>query len=307
MCIVTEHSSKDWGFDLKYILLTGLTSAFLISSCGDDIKKTGNNSYTNNSSLVCLVDTDCDVSFVCEQELCVQTCATRTDCPPNLDCLQRVNGSESICVEVSVSNNINSNINSSINNTNNSTNNNETPLNINNMTYPPYFVLLTDTTTGEGCESSMGGEGQPGSDIVVVLVEDFEGTVLGYGEAIEWVEGSSANGNGFPNVYQNLDGTPPGFGDQCPESFDADTVASLGCGGYVLLRFLDNTGKPLSLDDSQQIRVLEYGAICGDSADDTFRISLCTDAVDATDGSITSCTIDLGAGSGLVVAEVRLP
>lgn len=266
------------------VLFVGLASTALFIACGD-------------SADSCLLDTDCEAGFVCEQEICVQTCTTRAECPSGSDCLQRANGTELICVEVP-----------GLNNNNNTNNNNTTPNNVNNNTSPLYHVLITDTTTGAGCTSTSGGQPDPGSDIAVVVLEDLEGTILGYGEAIEWFEGSEPEGNGFVDVYGNLDGSPPSFGDRCPEDFNAETVASLGCGGQVLVRFLDYTGKPLSLNESQQIRVLEYGQNCGGNADDSFRISLCTDPVSAElDGSLTSCTVVLGAGSGLVIGEVRIP
>ncbi len=264
------------------VLFVGLASTALFIACGD-------------SADSCLLDTDCEAGFVCEQEICVQTCTTRAECPSGSDCLQRANGTELICVEVP-----------GLNNNNNTNNNNTTPNNVNNNTSPLYHVLITDTTTGGGCTSTDGGEGDPGSDIAVVVLEDFEGTILGYGEALEWIEGSEPNGNGFPNIFTNLDGSPPSFGDQCPEDFNADTVASLGCGGKVLMRFL-NGGTPVILDDSTQVRVVEYGANCGGSADDSLRISLCTDPVSAATGVTTSCTVNLGSGSGLVVGEVSLP
>lgn len=309
MCVsfqdIRNFLKEKQGLDLKYLILAGIASSVLLTSCGDDIKKSKdhsnntnnastNNASTNNTGALCVLDVDCEVGFVCEQELCIQTCTTRAECPSGSDCLQRASGTELICVEVPGLNN------------DNNTNNNTAPNNLNNNASPLYHVLITDTTTGDGCSSTSGGEGDPGSDIAVVVLEDFEGNILGYGEALEWIEGSEPEGNGFLNIYANLDGTPPSFGDMCPEDYNPDTVASLGCGGQVLMRFL-NGGTPVILDDSTQVRVMEYGLNCGGSADDSFRILLCTDAFSAGDGSTSSCTVNLGEGSGLVYGEVQIP
>jgi len=263
------------------LLFVGLASAALFVACGDETS--------------CLEDSDCAATEICVAEICETSCTTTAQCAEGETCTGG-SGDRLYCVPGTTP----------TNNTNNTNNNNSN--NTNNNTPPAiYHVLIRDTTTGAGCTATSGGEGDPGSDIAGARVETFEGTPLGYAEALEVNFGEEPNGNGFPNAYDILDGNPPNFAGVCPESFNEDSVFALGCGGWALVRFLDTNGTPVLLDDSMQIAVTEYGTNCGGSADDTLEIMLCTDAVTAAGGNASSCTIRLAQGSGLVIGEVSLP
>ena len=254
------------------VIFVGLASTALFIACGV---------WADS----CLTDTDCQTGFVCEDELCIQECVTAADCPAFDECVPRPSGAAgSICVE------------------------GEAPANNNNTTTDPnntipdedplYVVMIRDTTSGAaGCEIS-----DPGSDIASAGLEDLEGNVLGYFAAETFEPGNEPNGNDYPDVLSNLDGDAPSFGLTCPESFSAENVASLGCGGYVMGRFY-NGATPVIIDSSTQITVVEYGPNCGGSADDSLEIVLCTDTASAIDGNTSSCTQVVGTGSGLVIAD----
>lgn len=254
------------------VIFVGLASTALFIACGE-------------SADSCLTDTDCQTGFVCEDELCIQECVTAADCPAFDECVPRPSGSAgSICVEGDEPPATN----------NNTTTNNTTGL---NNPQPYSAVMIRDITTGEGCN-----ELDPGSDIASAALQTLEGATLGYFEALYDSLGSEQND--FTAVYSVLDGSAPGVGLACPEDFNSDTVVALGCGGYVVGRFVDSSTTPLFIDSSNQIGVQEYGPGCGTgSAADTFEIVLCTDAQAAFEGNISSCTNVLNSGSGLVIAD----
>ncbi|QED29647.1 hypothetical protein FRD01_20885 [Microvenator marinus] len=254
------------------VIFVGLASTALFIACGE-------------SADSCLTDTDCQTGFVCEDELCIQECVTAADCPAFDECVPRPSGSAgSICVEGEAP----------------ATNNNTTtdPNNTIPGEDPLYVVMIRDTTTGAaGCEIS-----DPGSDLASVGLETFGGDVLGYFAAEFFEAGDEPNGNDYPDILINLDGDAPSFGLACPESFAAENVSALGCGGYVIGNFLDDAGTPVILDSSAaQVRVVEYGPNCAGSADDSLEVVLCTDTAAALSGNIASCTDVIGSGSGDVI------
>lgn len=255
------------------LLFVGLASAALFAACGDETS--------------CLEDGDCAVGEICVAEVCEVTCTSTADCAEGEAC-GGIDGDRTYCIA------------DQSNNTNNNNSNNNTTETNNTTTEPDpvYVVMIRDTTTGAaGCEIS-----DPGSDLASVGLEDLEGNVLGYFAAETFEPGEEPNGNDYPDLLSNLDGDAPSFGLTCPEDFAAENVASLGCGGYVLGRFLDG-GAPVIVDSSTQITVVEYGPNCGGSADDTLEIVLCTDTASALNGDIASCTEVVGTGSGLVIAD----
>ncbi len=252
------------------LIFVGLASTAMFVACADSTEES------------CLLDTDCSAEFVCESDICVQTCATVADCPVGDKCVARPSGgSENVCVVDPTYNNTNTN------NTNNT----------NNVTADPVYVaLIKDTTTGVGCDGD-----NPGSDLIYVSLEADDGTVKGYGEAIY------EDYLGDENVYTlgaNLDGAAPNSTNTCPE-FNEDNVTALGCGGAVGVRFLNNgTPVPIELDD--QIRIYEFGGQCPTGTTvDAFDLVLCsdTDAV-VNDTNISSCTNTLAGGEGETVITI---
>lgn len=253
------------------LLFVGLASAALFAACGDETS--------------CLEDGDCAVGEICVAEVCEVTCTSTADCAEGEAC-GGIDGDRTYCIA------------DQSNNTNNSNNNTTETNNTTTVEPVPYAaVLIRDITTGEGCE-----ELDPGSDVAAAALQDLEGNTLGFFQALSFELGPEAND--FSEVLSILDGTAPDVGLACPEDFNAETVVALGCGGYVVGNFVDSATTPLYIDSSNQIAVQEYGPGCGTgSAADTLEIVLCTDAQAAYDGDISSCTIVLNSGSGLVIAD----
>lgn len=257
------------------LLFVGLASAALFAACGDETS--------------CLEDTECATGEICVAEVCEVTCTSDADCAAGEVC-EGIDGDRAYCIA------------GQSNNTNNNNSNNTTGTN-NNTTEPTplYAVMIRDTTTStEGCEIS-----DPGSDLASVGLRDLENNILGY-YAVEFFEaGDEPNGNDYPDILINIDGDAPSFELACPESFAAENVSALGCGGYVVGNFLDDMGTPIILDSSTQVNVVEYGPNCGGSADDSLEVVLCTDTAAALSGDITSCTDVIGSGSGDVVGVIN--
>ena len=256
------------------LIFVGLASTAMFVACADD----GGES--------CLLDTDCAAEFVCESEICVQTCATVADCPSGDRCVPRPSeGTENVCETDPDFNNT-----TGTNNNTTSTNNNTSP--------PVYVVLITDTTpAGDACTNE-----NPGSDIVYAALESDAGAVLGY--AVLEYDGTTGDTNTF-NLGANLDGTAPSFVGVCPE-FSEDTVTALGCGGEIGVRFNDSTGTPIAIEAGMQVRVFEFGSQCPTgSVDDEYEVFLCTDTnAVINNNDTTSCGTALGGGSGEVAVSI---
>ena len=182
----------------------------------------------------------------------------------------------------------------------------------NNPTNPLFVVQIEDVTTGSGCTSTTRGDGDPGSDLTYVALLDAQGTTLGYAEQVDCAYTDNDITNDF-SACGHIDGSAPGIDTQkCPEdgvtgqSFDFDTVFSLGCNGYLLAQFLDpNTGVPIPISPGYEIEVGEYGTQCGGSDSDRYQVFLCSDTAGARGQDPSSCTISVGGEStGNVSLEV---
>ncbi len=263
-----------------------LLSIVLLAACGVEGKGDGSNANNgnnlnnvNNANNLeqCLLDTDCNTGEVCEGELCQVSCITAAECGVGEICVPRQDGAGAYCVVGMSGNNANPN---NVNNVNNANNVDAT------------FIVQISDTTATDCDSS-----DPGADLVYVSLEENDGSILGFGSLID--DGTVGDNNEF-NLGINLDGTAPNSLNICPD-FSAETVMSLGCGGFVTLEFLDDTGSRVGAVSGQQIHVFEFGSQCstGSTADE-YDIYLCTDPSN-TPGS---CTVNIGGGSGEIAATV---
>jgi hypothetical protein len=169
--------------------------------------------------------------------------------------------------------------------------------NTNNVANPIFVIQIEDVTTdSDACSATTNGLGDGGSDITYARLLDAQGEVLGFAEQVDC---SPAAGSEYTNCG-HIDGNAPDIGaDSCPIEdggrFRLDTIFSTGCGGYLLVQFLDkDSGQPIPISAGQQIEVGEFGPNCGGSGDDLWQVYLCTDTADARAFSTTSCTEPVG-------------
>ncbi len=272
----------------------------------------------------CTVDENCDAGagLVCsvEEQLCIETCIDDLDCAVEEVCVPRANGDRiTICQsnsdycdddeacetgQVCVSN-------SCIDREDECTEDGDCN-GVNEVCEPEsvqdptlvckdrgtvyHWIQIQDTSTGfDACEQT-----DPGSDLMGARLVDNTGQTLGWASAGNESYGDS----GFEiNIYdssERLDGTAHGFeGRECPDpgsrlSELMPPPMSLGCGGWVLLEFLDAQGEQLDILPGMSIEVLEYGSSCGGSMADAYEIYLCENSLDANNGSASSCFTIVG-------------
>ena len=146
-------------------------------------------------------------------------------------------------------------------------------------------IQILDVSSDAACmETRADGLGSPGADIIAVELLDAQGSIIGYANALAHLAGEGPND--FTSSV-HIDGTPQALDLQgCPEAIDdtrfrQDTVLSLGCGGDLIVEFLDPSGTPILLEDGMKIAVSEYAPICdiedGDvEGQDRYGVFLCT-------------------------------
>ena len=152
----------------------------------------------------------------------------------------------------------------------------------------PSYVPDTD-----GCAAA-----DPGSDIYGVALESEAGEVLGWARSIDFLQGEAPSGNDFTDHIAVLDGNDPELDlSMCPvPGFTAETAVALGCGGQIALQFVDAQAAPLMIDDTMQITVYEYGAICAEdptnAIDNSYELYACD--ADPVGTEFEDCWIPLG-------------
>ena len=272
----------------------------LIAACGSPESKPANssvnlstNATTNGDTNIivddqCVFDADCQDAEACEAQRCVPSCSSDADCAQGEFCAQGLNTEITIC-QSGPTNAVNGDTNIG---------DNIEP----NAAIQEYYAVRvqSETTNSEAC-----GITDPGPDIYAIGLEDTGAVPLGWGRHIANLVQFGDNDHVDPS---HLDGAPPTLdADFCPDQFDGNVVA-LGCDfeSWVAVEFIDGNGNliPLRGDGSQQIVVYEYGAQCGSTLIDTYRVEVCTDieAVRAADDS--SCTINvLSGGSGIAIRD----
>jgi hypothetical protein len=251
----------------------------------------------------CSADYECLTGQVCDRELgaCLDTCVNDNDCFRGEECVPRpgdastrvcrakepgdacvdnsecVNpeGIEGVCVQ------------------------GECDYPVEPSELYQWLMVLDESSGDEACNQT-----DPGSDIMGVRVLDENGQLLGWGDAGNNVQGFSGIEINRYETTARLDGTSNGFdGRSCPDAGSrlselTPPPLSLGCGGWVMLRFIDATGNRVDITDGLRIEVLEYGPTCGGSNADSYSIYLCTDSVGAQGGDDTSCTLGVGGVQG---------
>lgn len=263
----------------------------------------------------CVLDDDCSFG-VCDTEtgFCVETCQSDSECPRGEICDVRPNApgtTDKVC-QADPNNNNNNNNNQCQDNED--CNAGEACVNGSCVPTTPQeeiyrYIMIEDTSSGSNsCESrTANGLKDAGSDIFAVELLDSQGQVIGYGEAIDYKQGS---GEVDTTDFGIFDGNPRNVDQrQCPaatpdnSSFRVDSVVSLGCGGYLLLSFKGANGRPVNLANGMEIFVGEYAPICNknggsSTGSDRYTVNVCTDTESAANQDVRSCTRRLGMPIG---------
>ncbi|HJK95598.1 MAG TPA: hypothetical protein RMF84_00155, partial [Polyangiaceae bacterium LLY-WYZ-14_1] len=160
-------------------------------------------------------------------------------------------------------------------------------------------ILVEDRTSGScGCDEVVDELSSSGPDLVFARLTDSTGTLVDYGDVVEWAEGSGEPGYLGGSL---IDGNPPNINasdPRCPaDGFSPQSILSLGCAGYVIVAFDLPAG---GLVGGGTIAVSEYGEFCANGGPDAlgsevYQIFLCTDPAGAFGRKDrTSCTVPLG-------------
>lgn len=213
---------------------------------------------------ICLTDTDCDQGQVCVSEVCTTSCITATDCAEDEECIARDEGQGRAC-QVAGGANVDTG---------------------GNAEEDAWVILIRDQSATD-CDSET-----PGADIVGLRVRDATGDVMARGQLILGDLQPESN----PSIPGELDGMT--FTEDCDEP-----AVSLGCGGWVALRPVNEDGLTVPLTVfAESIETVEWGESCGENSRESYAVYACNDSnAVANNDDISSCTRLLDEGSGSLV------
>lgn len=297
------------------VLLIGFAASSLFVACGDDDDASclvDSDCYDNEScnlaTQVCALTCTDDASICQGDEVCTPglsetgsicvseggdvepECTTETDCPGDQVC-----NSVGVCVDDTTSGECVTADDCS-----------GDDICVDEMCVTPgetntyFFAQLVDTTQGEGCNGS-----DPGSDIFGIELTKAADNSKAYALAINGNITGNHSRTDFDSV---LDGNPSGYdGSACLEFSES---FSLGCGGDVVVEFLDSNGARVEISDSDSILVMEYGGTCsGGTDDDSWRLNTCSADASRNDlvGDTSACNGTLqGESEGLNTVTISL-
>lgn len=167
-----------------------------------------------------------------------------------------------------------------------------------NFVQDVFWIKIEDVSVGDACDQTA-----PGADIMGVRLRSEDGDVLGWADAGNESLGDSGTMTNRYDTAARLDGQANGLNDtNCPPEGSrlselTPPPFSLGCGGWVLLRFVDEFGATIELFSGMTIEVLEYGSTCGGAAPDLYKVLFCSDSTSANDGLDESCVNQVGEPS----------
>jgi hypothetical protein len=167
---------------------------------------------------------------------------------------------------------------------------------------PHFFAKIADISSGCDPNSS-----DPGSDLFGV--ELHKDSFVYYAEVVGAnIQNQATNENPVPDVI--LDGHEPELAGACPAQFTG-SVVSLGCGGDVVVKFVDDVGNTIEIEDGDLISPLEWGGQCtGGASSDAWEVLICDSSVSATDliFDTSACNgASIGTGQGIGTVTVVLP
>lgn len=180
-----------------------------------------------------------------------------------------------------------------------------------------YFANIMDVSPTDSdalCISP--SDEDPGSDLFGVSITRTDGN----GDTVEyWANTMSADGvkatdedgdtNANTDAFGIINGDAPGISGTCPDSFSDTTVVSLGCGGNILVEFVDADNNRIELMDGDTLNVYEYGGVCSSQTEqDEWQVELCTATEnEVTGGNCGDGALTLGSGTGIGSVDVTLP
>lgn len=268
----------------------------------------------------CTFDSECSIGQVCSQDLnvCEETCVDSNDCFAGESCLPRLNADGNTCQFDSTGGDtdMGGGVTPGA-----CTENEECIDGVDGVCfqgmcdYPTpdettyRWIMIADESSGDdACDQT-----DPGSDIMGVRLLDESGQLIGWGDAGNESLGTSGSKTNKYDTTARLDGQPNGLSSQsCPESGSrlselTPPPLSLGCGGWVLINFLDTAGTAVDIENGHRIEVLEYGSTCGGSAFDKYSVYICEETASAQGGSESTCNLGVGGqteGFGSVTVDI---
>lgn len=146
-------------------------------------------------------------------------------------------------------------------------------------------VLIEDRTFDQAstrCNDNVDDYDTAGAKIMWVALWQG-GASPSYATAHDWEDGQNAQ---FGDYAEVINGTDPGFvkcpGTEGDSPFNEGEVVAMGCGGWLLVRFYDNTGNVIDLYEGDDIAVGEFGPQCNaelQSGNDYYDISVCLSGI----------------------------
>lgn len=139
-----------------------------------------------------------------------------------------------------------------------------------------FFATISDVS-GPTCDDSAS---DPGSDIFAVELTNAQGVYSAYAVNANIL----GTDNQYASPYSILDGTEASLEGDCPAATGFDRWVSLGCNGDVVVKFVDDTGAQVEIQDGDTITVYEYAEFCGGDQADTWQLAVC--APDTTESDL---------------------
>ena len=196
------------------------------------------------------------------------------------------------------------------------------------------YVLIRDVTAGDADPADVDecteAQGDLGSDLFGIQLLNNVGETLGNAKTIQFVKGAEPAGatNGFTDATGIFDGSPPetqnvdvdGSIYACPPRTGDETrlkpenVVSLGCGGTLIVEFVDSASATVELASGQELFISEFAPVCNRTpandatGSDKYDVYLCDANLDTTVGP-DNCNIALksGVAGGYQNVTVTLP
>ena len=277
---MTPSGSKmQWAgvFLTAFLGLLGLVAASSCAGVGDD----------------CQFDSDCGGANLCIEQTCHSSCTDVEDCEVPYDMCEpytreRPDGEETVrvCVTDPFESPNNSPDGGACSGADccqsdadcvQAFDNERARCGIDQRCYIPvaHGVLLSDRTEVDTAKDPE--DGGLGADIAAVFVRSSAaGEPVGYGSTLDYSPANGVQGpaSTFAGSAPQLDAS----GECVAGTFEDSAVALGGQGGHLLIEFVDADGKPLQLNDSWQVVVVEWGENCGSTADsqDIYDVSFCS-------------------------------